>query len=88
MYLGASAESPSACLSLLTAALMLWSNSTTVSFGPKLLLDFLSGDDLAAAFHQHYQDLEGLFVQADGSLTLAQLSCPKIDFKDPEAHAA
>ena len=63
MYLGSSAESPSARRSFPMTTLILWSNSTTVSLGQKLLLDFLASDELAAALDQHLQDLEGLVLQ-------------------------
>ena len=38
IYFGLSAASPSACRNFLIAVWMLWSNSTTVSFGQSLFL--------------------------------------------------
>ena len=59
MYFGFSAESPNALRNLLIAAVMLLSNSTTVSFGQSCLLDFLASNYLAAALHQHPQHWKG-----------------------------
>ena len=66
---------------------MLWSNSTTVSFGPKSLANFVATDDLAVGFDQDAQDLQGLVGEnQDGALILAQLARTQVDFKDSEAH--
>ena len=81
MYLGSSALSPSARRRFLMAALMLWSNSTMVSFGQSFFLISSRLTSLALALHQHAQDLQRLFLQ-DGILIVgAEFSAPQVEFE-------
>ena len=72
IYLGLSAESPSARRNILIAVLMPWSKSTTVSLGQSFF--WISSRVTSSAAHdQDPQHLQRLFLQQNGLSVLVLL---------------
>jgi len=52
--------------------------------GPEPLPQFIAGDDIARAFEHQAEDLERLFLQADRTAALVQLTRPEVQLERSE----
>ena len=66
---------------------MLWSNSTTVSFGQSFFWISSRVTRPPDTLHQHQQDLEGLFLKTNLSISGTQLARLQIELKGPDPYA-
>jgi len=51
---------------------------------PKLIAQFIAGDDFSGSFEQSSQHLKGLFLKSYFVSTLTQLSCLQVHFERAE----
>ena len=87
MYLGSSAQSPSARRRFLIAALMLWSNSTMVSFGHSFFRCPRRADQLGRRPRPACAGAGATAPAAVSSGRGAEFSAPQVEFKDTDANA-